>query len=87
MLQRSAGIVMSEHPYAEVFVIFLPTEAGGRTRPINLDDHGYRPHFRVAPDGEYLGVNSSMDQKRFDLATKPTRQCVSSTRRRFHMMP
>ena len=47
---------MSEHPYAEVFVTLLPTEAGGRTHPINLDDHGYRPHFRIALDGEYLGV-------------------------------
>lgn len=47
---------MSEYHYAEVFVTFLPTEAGGRNGSVNLDDHGYRPHFRVAPDGEYLGV-------------------------------
>jgi hypothetical protein len=45
-------IEMSEYPYAEVFVTFLPTEVGGRARLVNLDDHGYRPHFRVAPDGE-----------------------------------
>ncbi len=47
---------MQEYQYAEVFITLLPTEAGGRKHPVDLDDHGYRPHFRVLPNGEYLGV-------------------------------
>jgi hypothetical protein len=47
---------MQEYLYAEVFITFLPTAAGGRSHPVNLDDHGYQPHVRVPPDGEYLGV-------------------------------
>lgn len=45
-----------KYPYAEVFVEFLSSKAGGRSLPINLDDHGYRPHLRVLNEDEYLGV-------------------------------
>jgi translation elongation factor EF-Tu-like GTPase len=44
----------SDSPYAEVFVEFLPAEAGGRSRPVVLGE-SYRPHFRVG-EGELLGV-------------------------------
>ena len=47
---------MSELRYVEVFVIFLSPENGGRKSSFYLDDHGYKPHFRIPPDGEYLGV-------------------------------
>lgn len=44
-----------EQPYAEVWVEFLATTAGGRSKPVWLDDQGYRPHIRVG-DGDHLGV-------------------------------
>ena len=44
----------SDSLYAEVFVEFLHAEAGGRSRPVKLDE-SYRPHFRVG-EGELLGV-------------------------------
>lgn len=47
---------MDSHIYAEVLVTFLPAEAGGRAQPAQLDDRGYRPHLRIAPNGEHLGV-------------------------------
>ncbi len=43
-------------PQAEVLVWFLLTEQGGRQTPPSLNEPGYRPHLRVAGDGELLGV-------------------------------
>jgi translation elongation factor EF-Tu-like GTPase len=44
----------SNSPCAEVFVQFLTAEAGGRSRPVILDE-SYRPHFQVGK-GDLLGV-------------------------------
>lgn len=48
------------HPYAEVLVVFLTAEQGGRREPICLSNDvpvGYRPHLRVQHgNGECLGV-------------------------------
>lgn len=41
-------------PYAEVQVVFLPPSKGGR-KPF-LNDQQYRPHFRVPPSTDMLGV-------------------------------
>jgi hypothetical protein len=43
-------------PYAEVQVVFLPASQGGREKMPFLDDQCYRPHFRVSPNGDMLGV-------------------------------
>jgi translation elongation factor EF-Tu-like GTPase len=39
-----------------VSVEFLPSDEGGRKNPVYLNDGGYRPHFRVNGNTEYLGV-------------------------------
>lgn len=44
-------------------VTLATTEAGGRTRPINLQS-GYRPHIRVR-EGELLGVEFQADVERW----------------------
>ena len=46
------------HEYAEV-LSWLPTRESGRTIPAHVRSDGsgmYRPHFRVGPKGELLGV-------------------------------
>jgi translation elongation factor EF-Tu-like GTPase len=44
-------------PELYVEVEFFSSEEGGRTTPIFLTDYpGYRPHFRVIRDTEYVGV-------------------------------
>jgi hypothetical protein len=45
-----------QKPYAEVLVIFLSSEEGGRKNMPFLYDQRYRPHLRVKPDSELLGV-------------------------------
>ena len=40
--------------YLEVIVEFMTAEQSGRKRSLQLQ--GYRPHFRVSPDSEMLGV-------------------------------
>jgi hypothetical protein len=47
---------MRKSSYAEVKVVFLPLESGGRANPPILDGKGYRPHVRVPPHEELLGV-------------------------------
>ena len=45
--------------YADVHIHWLPTAESGRTIPAQLRADGsnsYKPHFRVGPAGEYLGV-------------------------------
>ena len=42
--------------YAELQVVFLTPEEGGRKQPPWLDDQQYRPHLRVPPGTEMLGV-------------------------------
>ena len=44
------------HPYAEVEVIFLSEKEGGRAKPPFLDDQRYRPHLRIPPGNDLLGV-------------------------------
>ena len=47
------------HEYAEIFLRWLPTAESGRTTPAFVRADGstmYRPHFRVGPTGEFLGV-------------------------------
>ena len=50
----------SSEIWADVFIELLPTERGGRNRPLDLcnDNPGqYRPHLRVIDgSGELLGV-------------------------------
>jgi translation elongation factor EF-Tu-like GTPase len=45
-----------QKPYAEVLVVFLLSEEGGRKNMPFLYDQCYRPHFRVKPSLEMLGV-------------------------------
>ncbi len=42
--------------HAELELTFLRPEEGGRSTPVYLNVPGYRPHLRVPPDGEFLGV-------------------------------
>lgn len=42
--------------YVEVEVLFLHAGKGGREQMPFLDDHRYRPHFRLSNDTELLGV-------------------------------
>jgi hypothetical protein len=44
---------------ADVQIRWLTTADSGRQTPVRTRHEGsafYRPHFRVGPDGEYLGV-------------------------------
>lgn len=47
---------MNNSSYIELKVIFLPLESGVRATPPILDDKGYRPHLRIPPHEELLGV-------------------------------
>ena len=42
--------------HVELEVSFLPPDQGGRPIPPWLDAHRYRPHLRVPPSDEMLGV-------------------------------
>jgi len=42
--------------YAEVAITFVPLEEGGRRFAPCLREPGYRPHLRVPPSDELLGV-------------------------------
>lgn len=44
------------YSYAEIEVIFYPPDEGGREKPPWLDDQKYRPHLRVPPNNNMLGV-------------------------------
>lgn len=42
--------------HADIKLTFLRADEGGRQRPPALEGGTYRPHVRVGPDGEHLGV-------------------------------
>jgi hypothetical protein len=42
--------------YANITLIFLPADEGGRQRPPALEAGIYRPHLRVGAQGDHLGV-------------------------------
>jgi hypothetical protein len=63
MRQKDKGVEMGMDvdkdkmkPYAEVHVTFFSKESGGREKAVELDNRGYRPHFRVYGNSDYLGV-------------------------------
>jgi len=47
---------MDSEDYIEVEVYFLKAEDGGHRQPPDLTTGCYRPHFRVSPYTEMLGV-------------------------------
>ena len=52
---RTAG--QRVHPsYAEIEITFVPPKEGGRRFAPSLREPGYRPHLRVPPSVELLGV-------------------------------